>query len=159
METNENSYDPTAALDDVRRTRSSLSDRATAPWYYYPVHGLCTAAIVGSTALVESSIVRIGLIVLAAMVLGALVAAYQKATGLWVVYGTSTGRSKVIWTTYGLFILALVGGAFAVQAWGPTWLGWVLTAAAFISSIICGRFIEPALRQDIADGRTSPKAK
>ena len=122
------------------------------------VLGVATAIIVGSVALVPP-IPRIAVLIVAAAICSWLIHRYQRTTGLWVVYGGSTGKAKIFWAVYALCLMGLVGGAFAVEAWGPTWLGWVLAAGAFVLAMVAGRFIEPALRDEIASGRTSVRVK
>lgn len=151
-------YDPQQALADAQATRAALAERAAAPGYYYPVLGVASAIIVGSVALVPP-IPRIAVLIVAAAICSWLIHRYQRTTGLWVVYGGSTGKAKIFWAVYALCLTGLVGGAFAVEAWGPSWLGWVLAAGAFVLAMVAGRFIEPALRDEIASGRTSVRVK
>lgn len=151
-------YDPSDALADVAALRHAVADRLVTPWWYHPILGLCLAAIVLVNAFDLHNVVKIVVALTAAVSMGVLVGAYQRLTGLWVDTRNLGPTSRRWWLAYVVVIIVVVGvpflPAFTNQAF-PSWLAIAFTAVAFIATVVLGRCIDAALREEIRSGRAS----
>lgn len=151
-------YDPRDALADVAASRNSVADRLVTPWWYHPILGLCLAAIVLVNALDLHNVVKLVVALTAAVSMGILVGAYQRLTGLWVDTRNLGPTSRRWWLAYVVVIFVVVGvpflPAFTDQPL-PTWLAIAFTAVAFIATVVLGRRIDSAMREEIRTGRAT----
>lgn len=156
-------YDPQDALADVAASRASVADRLVTPWWYHPILGACIAAIVLVNAFDLVNLVKIVVALAAAASMGLLVGAYQRITGLWVDMRNLGPVSRRWWLAYCGVIFVVVGvpllPTFTDQAL-PTWLAIAFTVVAFVATVVLGRRIDSAMREEIRAGRaTLPESR
>ncbi|HJC29823.1 MAG TPA: hypothetical protein H9759_10545 [Candidatus Dietzia intestinipullorum] len=151
-------YDPRDALADVAASRGSVADRLVTPWWYHPILGALIAAIVLVNALHLSNLVKIVVAVASAAGMGLLVSAYQRLTGLWVDMRHLGPVSRRWWLAYAVVVAVVVAvpllPAFTDRAL-PLWLAAVFTGTAFVATIVLGRRIDAAMREEIRAGRVA----
>lgn len=152
--TENNSYDAGSALADVETSNAATAERLVTPWWYHPILG----AALGLLCLVSGRVMDTPLVAVltgagVAVVAGLLVAAYRRRTGLWVGPAQTGARSRALWLAHsGLTVVAL-GAAFL--SWGRpalAWLPWAAAATAVVGTIVLGRALDAALRDEIRRG-------
>ncbi|GAB3624088.1 hypothetical protein GCM10027418_21720 [Mariniluteicoccus endophyticus] len=152
METN--SYDPVSALADVDGSNAAIAERLVTPWWYHPVLGLALGALcLVSGRVVESPLLAVMAGAGVALVSALLVGVYRRRTGLWVGPAQTGPRSRALWLAHsGLTIVVLVA-AFG-SGGHPTlaWLPWAAAAVALVGTIVLGRAVDAALRDEIRSG-------
>lgn len=148
-------YDPVTALSDVDAARHSVADRLITPWWYHPALGAIIAAIVLVGALDLPNLVRLPVALLGAVGIGVLVGAYQRLTGLWVDLRNLGSTSRRWWVAYAVIVVVVTGASLvptvANQAL-PTWLAILLAVMALVATIVLGRRMDSALREEIRSG-------
>lgn len=148
-------YDPRDALADVAASRDSVADRLTTPWWYHPALGAILAAIVLVAALDLNTIVRLVVSLACAVGIGLLVAAYQRATGLWVDIRNLGPVSVRWWLAYVVLIVVVVGTALVPSFTDVSLSARVavlLTVVVFLGTVVLGRKMDVALRAEIRSG-------
>ncbi|MDV8001185.1 hypothetical protein [Rhodococcus sp. IEGM 1408] len=148
-------YDVAAALADVDAARQSVADRLITPWWYHPALGTILAAIMLVSALDLHNFVRLPVALVGAVGIGLLVGAYQRMTGLWVDLRNLGPTSRKWWLAYAV-IVAVSAGASLVPTFRegplPWWLAVLLAAVALVATIVLGRGVDGALREEIRSG-------
>ncbi len=137
--------DASASLALVEGANADLAARLVTPWWYHPGLGLAEAALVISVGLPNDAWpIRLGLVLVASIAVGALAGAWSRRTGL---SAWSTQYSRLAWQEV-LALFLILMAAFAVvlvvqQA--------VVTAAmavlAFAGTVVLGHSIDRALRR------------
>lgn len=154
-------YDPTAALADVASARRAVADRLVTPWWYHPALGAILAAIMLVAALDLNNLVRLPVALAGAVGIGMLVGAYQRMTGLWVDMRNLGPRSRSWWLGYAAVILVVTVASLVPTASNealPAWLALLLAAVALVATVVLGRRIDSAMREEIRSG-TAPMPK
>lgn len=156
-------YDPAAALADVDSARRSVAERLITPWWYHPALGGILAAIMLVAALDLHNIVRLVVSLGGAIGIGLLVGAYQRTTGLWVDMRNLGPTSRRWWFAYAVIVLVVTGSSLIPTASGralPVWLAVLLAAVALVATIVLGRRVDSAMREEIRTGAAAlPKAR
>lgn len=148
-------YGPRDALADVAASRAFVADRLITPWWYHPALGAILAAIVLVAALDLNTIVRLVVSLACAVGIGLLVAAYQRATGLWVDIRNLGPVSVRWWLAYVVLVAVVVGTALVPSFTGiilPAWVAVLLTVVVFLGTVVLGRKMDVALRAEIRSG-------
>ncbi|HMT49421.1 hypothetical protein [Dietzia sp. UBA5065] len=151
-------YDPRDALADVAASRESVADRLITPWWYHPILGAIMAAIVAANALALPNGAVIVVTLLGATGLGALVGAYRRATGLWVDLRSAGPASRRWWILYAVVLGATMGAALLATVADvsyPAWFAVTLAAVTLVATVVLGRRVDAALRDEIRSG-TAP---
>ncbi len=148
----ENDYRPTDALADAAAAREDVSRRAKAPAYYYPVLGVLLGALMAAICVIEG----VWFTVISLLIIGALLLlerSYRHTTGLAVTYGHSTGRSRVLWTTYAAALVVLAIAALALREVDGWWPALLIGVVTFAVSWGLGLLVERAIVRDLAQER------
>lgn len=148
-------YDPLAALADVEAARSSVAARLITPWWYHPILGAIIAAIVLVGALDLPNLVRLPVALAGAVGIGLLVGAYQRVTGLWVDLRNLGPTSRRWWLAYAAIVTVVVGASLIPTAVGralPPWVAVLLSAVALVATVVLGRGMDSAMREEIRSG-------
>jgi hypothetical protein len=138
MESNEIDRDDAAAqLAALDADRAALADRVLQPWWYDVLLGLLLFGFLASYA-VDSLWVTFPALVVFFAGLGALVAAYQRISGVWATVGA---KVMVLW---GALVLLVLVPAFVLaegfhQHWVMVPAGAVLGIAVAVVSRLWGR--------------------
>jgi hypothetical protein len=138
MESNEIDRDDAAAqLAALDAGRAALADRVLQPWWYDVLLGLLLFGFVASYAF-DSLWVTFPALVVFFAGLGALVAAYQRISGVWATVGA---RVMVLWGA--LVLLVLVPAFVLAEGFDQHWVmvpaGAVLGIAVAVVSRLWGR--------------------
>ncbi|WP_314035085.1 hypothetical protein [Dietzia sp. CH92] len=156
-------YDPVAALADVDSARRSVADRLITPWWYHPALGTILAAIMLVAALDLHDAVRLTVSLAGAVGIGALVGAYQRLTGLWVDMRNLGPVSRRWWLAYAAIVLVVTATSLIPTAADralPTWLALLLAVTAVAATVVLGRRVDSALRDEIRTGAAAlPRAR
>lgn len=145
-------YDPRDALADVADSRSAVADRLVTPWWYHPILGGLLAVLVLVNAIELPTVPALMIVILCAVGMGALAGAYKKLTGLWVDLRNTGPRSRAWWLGYAAIVAAAVIVPLALDVRLSAWGGLLLAAAVFVITVILGRKIDSALREEIRSG-------
>lgn len=148
-------YDPLAALADVDAARSSVAARLITPWWYHPILGAIIAAIVLVGALDLSNLIRLPVALAGAVGIGLLVGIYQRMTGVWVDMRNLGPTSRKLWLAYAAIVAVVVGASLIPTAAGrglPPWVAVLLAAVALFATVVLGRAVDNALREEIRSG-------
>src|SRR5699024_2802740 len=151
-------YDPPDGLAAVAGSRGAGADGLVTPWWYHPILGALIAAIVLVNALHLSNLVKIVVAVASAAGMGLLLSAYQRLTGLWVDMRHLGPVSRRWWLAYAVVVAVVVAvpllPAFTDRAL-PLWLAAVFTGTAFVATIVLGRRVDAAMREESRAGRAA----
>ena len=148
-------YDPVAALADVDAARRSVAARLITPWWYHPILGAIIAAIVLVGALDLPTLVRLPVALAGAVGIGLLVGIYQRVTGLWVDLRNLGPTSRKWWLAYAAIVAVVVGASLIPTATAgalPSWMAVLLAGVALVATIVLGRGVDSALREEIRTG-------
>lgn len=149
-------YDPREALADVAASRESVADRLVTPWWYHPILGALLSAIVLVHAFDLPTFVQIAVPLVSAVGMGVLVGAYQRVTGLWVDARNLGSTSRRWWLAYAGVVIVVVAVPVATGLTEyrlPFWAALACTAIALGATIVLGRRIDSAMREEIRAGR------
>jgi hypothetical protein len=138
MESNEIDRDDAAAqLAALDADRAALADRVLQPWWYDVLLGLLLFGFLASYAF-DSLWVTFPALVVFFAGLGALIAAYQRISGVWATVGA---RVMVLWGA--LVLLVLVPAFVLAEGFDQHWVmvpaGAVLGVAVGVLSRLWGR--------------------
>jgi hypothetical protein len=138
MESNEIDRDDAAAqLAALDAGRAALADRVLQPWWYDVLLGLLLFGFLASYAF-DSLWVTFPALVVFFAGLGALIAAYQRISGVWATVGA---RVMVLWGA--LVLLVLVPAFVLAEGFDQHWVmvpaGAVLGVAVGVLSRLWGR--------------------
>jgi hypothetical protein len=138
MESNEIDRDDAAAqLAALDADRAALADRVLQPWWYDVLLGLLLFGFLASYA-VDSLWVTFPALVVFFAGLGALIAAYQRISGVWATVGA---KATVLWGA--LVLLVLVPAFVLAEGFDQHWVmvpaGAVLGIAVAVLSRLWGR--------------------
>jgi hypothetical protein len=138
MESNEIDRDDAAAqLAALDADRAALADRVLQPWWYDVLLGLLLFGFLASYAF-DSLWVTFPALVVFFAGLGALIAAYQRISGVWATVGA---RVMVLWGA--LVLLVLVPAFVLAEGFDQHWVmvpaGAVLGIAVAVISRLWGR--------------------
>jgi hypothetical protein len=138
MESNEIDRDDAAAqLAALDADRAALADRVLQPWWYDVLLGLLLFGFLASYAF-DSLWVTFPALVVFFAGLGALIAAYQRISGVWATVGA---RVMVLWGA--LVLLVLVPAFVLAEGFDQHWVmvpaGAVLGIAVAVLSRLWGR--------------------
>jgi hypothetical protein len=138
MESNEIDRDDAAAqLAALDAGRAALADRVLQPWWYDVLLGLLLFGFLASYAF-DSLWVTFPALVVFFAGLGALIAAYQRISGVWATVGA---RVMVLWGA--LVLLVLVPAFVLAEGFDQHWVmvpaGAVLGIAVAVLSRLWGR--------------------
>ncbi len=151
-------YGPDEALADVTASRESVADRLVTPWWYHPILGALLAAIVLVSALDAATWIVLVVTVSCAVGMGILAGAYQRVTGLWVDLRNTGPRSRRWWLAYAAVVLITIGLAIApsfTDVAYPVPVAVLIATVVLAATIILGRRIDTALREEIRSGSAS----
>jgi hypothetical protein len=142
------------ALESVRQGRAAAADRLITPLWYHPILGLLEAMLVVAIGLGTQTMFAVAVTVFF-LGIAALVTAYKALTGVWI-SGTRAGNASWLAWLAGAMMAASLGGAAIVRNdhVGPSWLVWVLAAAAFAGIVVVGPLFDRAVRREL---RTEPR--
>lgn len=151
-------YGPDDALADVAASRASVADRLVTPWWYHPILGALLAAIVLASALDAATWIALTVTLSCAVGMGLLAGVYQRVTGLWVDLRNTGPRSRRWWLAYAAAVLITIGLAIAPSFTDiayPVRVAVLIAAVVLAATIILGRRIDSALREEIRSGSAS----
>lgn len=149
------SYDARSALDDVATSREAVTDRLVTPWWYHPVLGAIVAVVILVNTLPIPPVLGAVLALACVAGVGVLVAAYKKATGLWVNPRNAGPRARPWWAASALVITVTIVLAIIPTLSDltyPAWVGALLAAVAFVAVVVLGPRVDAGLREDIRSG-------
>lgn len=145
-----------------RPSRATVAERFRVPWWYHLGIGVVIAVLVFSMARDFGVAASLAVIAAALVVLGVMMWAFWRSSGLWWGLGDLGPGSRRTWYW-------LMGGAFlfifGASAVSASTSGAFNLAASVILSVMIGVIgtaasyrIDAQLREEIASGETTPKA-
>ncbi|MDN5892927.1 MAG: hypothetical protein L0H93_02780 [Nocardioides sp.] len=136
-------------LTSLHEARAALADRLITPWWYHPALGALVAGLALAYGLIDHDVWRLLSLFPFFGGCALLVAAYRRATGIWI-NGNEAGPARIHAWALGLsiFIAMVLTSTVRWQGW-PEWIVWAVAAAVFVFTVAIGRRFDRAYREHL----------